>query len=51
MAIDDIERSAMLLMFAGLPATGKSTVAQLIARRCDATYLRIESIEQAIWTK
>ncbi len=38
----------MLVVFAGLPATGKTTVAQLVARQCSATYLRIDAIEQAI---
>jgi predicted kinase len=38
----------MLVVFAGLPATGKSTIAQLLAHRCGATYLRIDTIEQAI---
>jgi predicted kinase len=38
----------MLVVFAGLPGTGKTTVAQLVARQCGATYLRIDTIEQAL---
>ncbi len=38
----------MLVIFAGLPGTGKSTLANELARRIGATYLRIDSIEQAI---
>lgn len=35
-------------MFAGLPGTGKTTLAQAIARRRGAAYLRIDTIEQAL---
>jgi predicted kinase len=38
----------MLIVFGGLPATGKTTVAQLVARACGAAYLRIDAIEQAL---
>jgi predicted kinase len=38
----------MFIIFAGLPGTGKSTIAQELARRLDAVYLRIDTIEQAI---
>ena len=38
----------MLIIFAGLPGTGKTTLAIELARRVDATYLRIDTIEQAI---
>jgi predicted kinase len=38
----------MLVVFAGLPGTGKTTIAREVARRCRATYLRIDSIEQAV---
>jgi len=44
----------MLIIFGGLPGTGKSTVAPLVAARLDAVLLRIDSIEQAIresWLK
>jgi predicted kinase len=38
----------MLIVFAGLPATGKTTLARALARRLGAVYLRADSIEQAI---
>jgi predicted kinase len=38
----------MFIAFAGLPGTGKSTIARELARRLSAVYLRIDSIEQAI---
>jgi len=38
----------LLIIFSGLPGTGKTTLAREIAARFDATYLRIDSIEQAI---
>lgn len=38
----------MLIVFGGLPGTGKTTLARLIAQQKRATYLRIDSIEQAI---
>ena len=39
---------AMLIVFAGLPGTGKSTIARAAALRLAAVYLRIDTIEQAI---
>lgn len=38
----------MFIVFAGLPGTGKSTIARNAAERLNAIYLRIDSIEQAI---
>jgi predicted kinase len=38
----------MLIVFAGLPGTGKTTIARELARQIRAVYLRIDSIEQAI---
>ena len=38
----------MLIVFGGLPGTGKTTLARRVAQRRRATYLRIDSIEQAI---
>lgn len=40
----------MLIAFGGLPGTGKSTVAQLVARKLAAVYLRIDTLEQALMT-
>ncbi len=36
-------------MLAGLPATGKSNIARELARRTGALWLRIDSMDQAIW--
>ena len=38
----------MLLILSGLPGTGKTTIAQELARRLRAVHLRIDTIEQAI---
>ena len=38
----------MLIVFAGLPGTGKTTLARGLARGLGAVHLRIDSIEQAI---
>lgn len=38
----------MLITLAGLPATGKSTIARLLAARLKAAWLRIDTIEQAL---
>lgn len=38
----------MLIVFGGLPGTGKTTIARALAKRLEAVYLRIDSIEQAI---
>ena len=37
-----------LYIFSGLPGSGKSTLGQLLATHVGATYLRIDSIEQAL---
>ncbi|NWA69908.1 AAA family ATPase [Pseudomonas reactans] len=38
----------MLIVFSGLPGTGKTTLAQALASQIGAVYLRIDVIEQAI---
>lgn len=38
----------MFVVFSGLPGTGKSTLARLLAQRLGAVYLRIDTIERAL---
>ena len=38
----------MLVVFGGLPGTGKTTLARQVADRLGATYLRIDTIEQVL---
>jgi len=38
----------ILYIFSGLPGTGKSTLAKNISKELNATYLRIDTIEQGI---
>jgi predicted kinase len=40
---------ATLVVMAGLPATGKSSIAREVARQTGAVWLRIDSMDQAIW--
>lgn len=47
--MDERERGSRgLLIFSGLPGSGKSTVARLVARALGATYVRIDTIEQGL---
>ena len=39
---------ARLVVFAGLPGSGKSTIARELARQLGAAWLRIDTIETAI---
>jgi len=38
----------MLIILGGLPGSGKTTIARALARRLDAVYVRVDTIEQAI---
>src|ERR1700744_246621 len=38
----------LLIVFGGLPATGKTTLARGLARRLAATHLRVDTIEQSL---
>lgn len=38
----------MLIIFSGLPGSGKTSIARELAKELRATYLRIDTIEQAI---
>jgi Predicted kinase len=38
----------VLIVFSGLPGTGKSTIARALARDLGCVWLRIDSIEQAV---
>lgn len=38
----------MLIIFGGLPGTGKTTLAKELARQLEAVFVRIDSIEEAI---
>lgn len=39
----------MLIVFSGLPGSGKTTLSNTVARRLQTTYLRIDAIESAMW--
>jgi predicted kinase len=42
-------RRPLLVVFGGLPGTGKTTIAQAVARQTAGVYLRIDVIEYALW--
>jgi predicted ABC-type ATPase len=39
----------MLVVFAGLPGVGKTTLSRAVAQQAGATWLRVDAIESAIW--
>jgi predicted kinase len=43
-----ITQSPVLIVMAGLPGTGKTTLARGLTRRLEATYLRIDAVEQTL---
>lgn len=38
----------MLIIFGGLPGTGKTTISKKVAKRLSAVYLRVDTIEQTL---
>src|SRR5262245_46007311 len=47
--IPDIDRTRlMLIIFGGLPGTGKTTIARELAHRTGAVLVRVDSIEHAV---
>jgi predicted kinase len=40
----------VLIVFGGLPGTGKTTISRELSRRLGASYLRIDAIEQSLRT-
>ena len=45
-----VTRSRSLVVFGGLPGTGKTTLASRTAARLSAAYVRIDAIEAALWS-
>ena len=46
--VEENFESRMLIVFGGLPGTGKTKVAKALAQKLDAVYLRVDTIEQAL---
>jgi len=47
-SIEAMSQSALLVVFGGLPGTGKTTISRELTRRLAATYLRVDAIEQSL---
>lgn len=47
-SISHISMNAILFLFSGLPATGKTTLAKALAQKYNAVYLRIDTLEQGL---
>jgi len=43
-----VSPSPKLIVFAGLPGTGKSTLARMVAERLEAAWLRVDTVEAAV---
>jgi len=41
----------VLIVFGGLPGTGKTAIARELSRRLGASYVRIDTIEQSLRAK
>jgi predicted kinase len=41
-------RQPILIVFGGLPGTGKTTLSRELTRRCAASYIRVDAIEQTL---
>ena len=41
-------KKSTLFIFSGLPASGKSTLAKELAKKINATYIRIDTVEQGL---
>jgi predicted kinase len=47
-SVSRIRSLGVLIIFSGLPGTGKTTIARELAQQIGAVYLRVDSIEQAL---